>query len=233
MTDRPRPRLRYSSCCRVLALALLVAVTSSCGLFQGTLPPRELYRLSDPDTSSLVIPLAATRDGAPVAGPLDGALAIAAYRTPGIYGGQSIVYRIGENQYGSYGSREWAMPLTMMLGSITERVLATNPISQQPAVYDPPTRLVHPFTWQGTVREFEEVNRERSVFVSVVLDVRIVRSLDQAVIWSGTAAVEHPVPDPTMLAIVQALSDAAAEAVTRLASAARDSLERSPPTASR
>ena len=218
---------------RAAALALLVALSASCGIFRGKLPPRELYRLALPDTSSLVIPLASTRDVPPDTGPLDGALAIAAYRTPGIYGGQSIIYRIGEHQYGSYPSREWAMPLTMMLGSITERVLATNPVSQSPAVYEPPTRLAHPFTWQGTVREFEEVNRDRSVFVSVVLDVRIVRSLDQAVVWSGSAAVEHPVPNPTMLAIVEALSDAAAEAVTRIATDARTALERAPPTANR
>ena len=210
---------------------LLVAVTASCGIFRGKLPPRELYRLAEPDTSSLAIPLA-TRDGGRfAAAPLTGSLAIAPYRTPGIYGGQNIVYRLGEHQYGSYPSREWAMPLTLMLGRITERVLLTTPISQSPAVYEPPNRLSHPFTWQGTVREFEEVNRDRTVSVSVVLDVRIVRSQDDEVVWSGSRAIERPVPDPTILAIIEALSDATAEAVAQLAADARTALERSPPTA--
>ena len=219
---------------RSAGLALLVAITASCGLFRGKLPPLERYQLALPDTSSLAIPLSATRDGLPAAlAPLEGALAIAPYRTPGIYGGQSIVYRIGELQYGSYPSREWAMPLTLMLGSITERVLLANPISAEPAVYEPPTRLAHPFSWQGTVREFEEVNRGQDVFVSVMLEVRIIRSSDQAIVWQSSEKIERPVPQPTMLAIVEALSDVAAETIARLAMDARADLLRSPPTASR
>lgn len=209
-------------------------MTASCGLFRGKLPPLERYQLALPDTSALAMPLSAPLDGSPATrAPLEGSLAIAPYRTPGIYGGQSIVYRIGELQYGAYPSREWAMPLTMMLGSITERVLLTNPVSMSPAVYEPPTRVTHPFVWQGTVREFEEVNRGDDVFVSVMLEVRIVRTSDQAVVWHQSHKVERPVPEPTMLAIVEALSDVAAETVLRLAMSARADLLRSPPTASR
>lgn len=193
----------------------------------------ELYRLTIPDTIAngqpLTIPLSRTTARAP----LQGALAISPYRTEGIYGGQNIIYRIGDFQYGTYPGREWAMPLATMLGQITERVLIARPLSEEPAVFDPPTRLAHPYTWQGTVRQFEEVNRERDVFVAVELEVRLVRSADQTVVWTSSAKIERPVPEGTITAIIEALSAASADVVASLIADAQLALERTPPTAIR
>lgn len=211
---------------RVASGALILLGATAC--FRGSLPPLERYRLDLPDPPRSGFdsgPLSPMR-AEPV---IEGSIAIAPYAAPGIYGDPSIVYRIGESQYGSYPSREWALPLTLMLGQLTERVLAAQPLSTGPAVHSPPSRLAHPYEWQGTIREFEEVNRDRTVLVSVAFDVRLVRTADESIVWQGTEHVEQTVENPTMPAIVQALSESAAEVVTRLVIDARSALERSPP----
>ena len=206
---------------RLVAGSLILLAAAAC--FRGSLPPLERYRLDMPDAprgGSDSGPVPRTR----VAAVLDGSIAIAPYAAAGIYGDPNIVYRIGEGQYGSYPSREWALPLSMMLGQLTERVLAANPLSAEPATYAPPSRLAHPYEWQAAVREFEEVNRDRTVLVSVAFDVRLVRTADETIVWQGSEHVEQSVPDPTMPAIVQALSESAAEAVRRLVADARSVL---------
>ena len=182
------------------------------------LPPREMYRLRLVDSSSIPVVVV---DGGSY--PVDGSLAIAPYETPGLYGERGIVFRIGQTSYGAYPSREWAVPLAEMLGSLTESVLARNPISREQAVYDPPSRRSHTYIWRGTVREFEEVDAGSSVSVAVRLDVKLVRSADDSLIWSGSERIERAVAQPTMDNIVSTLSDAAIEVITRLSrTAVRD-----------
>lgn len=207
-------------------------VAGSAACLSGTLPPIERYRLPMPDTTrgssdSGPLPVVAEQTR------LDGSLAVAPYVVPGIYGDPNIVYRIDETQYGTYPNRQWVLPLRLMLGELTERVLLASPLSVERATYAPPSRVAHPYEWQGTVREFEEVNRGRTVLVSVALDARIVRTADEVIIWEGSARVEHPVPDPTMPAIVEALAESSAEVVRRLVAQARIALEPFEPPGSR
>ncbi|GAC1481076.1 MAG: hypothetical protein NVS1B4_26280 [Gemmatimonadaceae bacterium] len=187
--------------------------------FGGTLPSRELYRLSLPDTA--VAPVIRTAGGNRL---LRGSLAIAPYTTPGLYAGSAIVYRVGETQYGAYPSREWAIPLAEMLGILTERVLAREPMTTVGAVYDPPSRRSRTYLWRGVVREFEEVDRGPAVFAAVHLEGSLVRAADDSVVWTGSAAVERRVMQPTMTNVIQTLSLVAGEAVQQLAEQARASL---------
>jgi hypothetical protein len=80
------------------------------------------------------------------------------------------------------------------------------------------------------VREFEEVNRGNTVLAAVALDVRILRSTDDSVVWSGSQRLERVVPPPntTMDPIVNALSALAVEVVANLIDSARVSLRASP-----
>ena len=192
----------------LLCAALLLA--SAC-FPRGTLPSREMYRLRLPSEQGSAIPASG-----PAVSPLDGSLAIAPYETPGLYDERGIVFRIGENEYGAYPSREWAVPLGEMLGMMTEDVLSRVPLTVEPARYDPPSRRGKTFQWRGAVREFEEVNRDGKVFVAVHLDASLTRSVDDSVVWSGTARREREVTRPTMDEIVRALSELAAEAIAEL-----------------
>lgn len=198
---------------RAVAIGCILAgasLANGCWL-RGTLPARELYRLRLVDSTSIPIVVV---NGRPH--PVDGSLAIAPYETPGLYGERGVVFRVGTTSYGAYPSREWAVPLGEMLGSLTESVLERNPISREQAVYDPPSRRSHGYIWRGTVREFEEVNVGKAVFVAVRLDVKLVRSADDSLIWSGSERIERSVTQPTMDNIVGALSDAAIEVIARL-----------------
>ena len=198
---------------------LVAALGFSCP-WSGHLPPRELYRLTLPDTAAIVAPSIA--DGA--APPLEGTLAVATWAAPGIYGDPAIVFRIGDTEYGAYPSREWAVPLSEQLGVLTERVLHRIPLTAEPAVFDPPSQRAQTYIWRGTIREFEEVDRGSEVRAAVRLDARIVRAADDSIVWSGSARIERAARAPNMAGIVQTLSELSAEAVADLATRARAEL---------
>jgi ABC-type uncharacterized transport system auxiliary subunit len=210
------------------ASALLVALLAALGgCIRGSLPAIELYRLDAPvgiETTDLA------RGGMPL---LDGGIAVAEYRAPGIYGDAAIPYRVGETQYGTYPSREWAIPLGVMLGIATQRVLEARPITTGAAVYEPPNERLSTYVWRGTIREFEEVDRGAEVWAAVALDVQLVRSADDSVLWSGTLRREARVPDATMAAIVAALSRLATEGIADLAEQARAEVVRGARAAAR
>lgn len=209
-------RGRHLGCGVILA----VLAATSAGCFRvGTLPPIEYYALSIPD-----IPLAdGTRRGVePV---LSGTLAIAPVETPGIYGDGGIVFRLGETQLHTYPTREWATPLSDMLGMATESVLGSRPLTPQPALFDPPSRHTYTYVWRSRVREFEEVNRGTEVLAAVGIDARLVVAATDSVVWSGSARRERTVETPTMPAIVRTLSQLAAEVILHLADSARITFE--------
>jgi len=212
-------RLTLRAAARLAGGCMLLGV--SC-FPHGPIPARELYRLSLPEpAASDSAPLTAT-DGSTA--PLTGTLAIAEYATPGIYGDPSIVYRLNETEYGSYPDREWAVPLGEQLGVLTERVLARVPVTDAPAVFDPPSRRAQTYIWRATVREFDEVDVGSEVHAAVQVDLRIVRAQDDSILWSGSSRLERVADSPRMSGIVQTLSTLADEVITDLATRARREL---------
>jgi ABC-type uncharacterized transport system auxiliary subunit len=210
-------------------LVVVLAVLSGAGAcFRGTLPAIEMYRLELPAAAETT-DLARSVD-APL---LDGGIAIAPYRAPGLYSDPAIAYRVGETQYGTYPSREWAIPLGVMLGLSTQRVLEARPITTGPALFDPPNDRLSRYLWRGTIREFEEVDRDAEVWASVALDVQLVRAADDSVLWSGSIRREARVPEGTMQAIVRTLSALANEGIVDLAEQARAGVVRGGEAAAR
>ena len=200
----------------VAAVFGTVALVSGCP-FTGRVPAREMYRLSLPDTG-------AERATPASSVPLKGTLAILSYAAPGVYGEPGVVFRIGETEYGAYPNREWAVPLGEQLGVLTERILTRNPLSTEPAVFDPPSKRSQTYMWRATIREFDEVDRGKQVFGAVRIDARLVRADDDSVLWSGTATAEREVPTPNMSGIVQTLSALAEQVVSELVDRAKRDL---------
>lgn len=207
MIDATRARLRAG----LLAVALLAPL----GCIRGTIPARELYRIAatPPDSAQTVAPT----DGAP---PLAGSLGIAPYITAGIYAEPSIAYRVGDAEYGTYPSREWALPLSQMLGVLTEEIVRRHPLTADPAIYSPPSLRSQTYLWRGRVRRFEEVDRGKVVSASVWVDAAILRTSDDSVVWSGSARRERVVTGSTMADVVHTLSTLATEVVGELVVAA-------------
>ena len=221
MTDR---RLRTSGLTRGgIRWLLVVLLLAGSGCWRiGKLPPRELYRLTLPGSADSSASQVTASDGSPL--PLPGTLGIGEYVTPGVYGDPQIVFRIGDTEYGSYPSREWAVPLGDQLGVVTERVLARIPLTAERAVFDPPSRRAQTYIWRGTVREFEEVDRGSEVRAAVRIDLRIVRAEDDSILWSGSSRIERAAEAPDMPGIVRTLSALADEVVSDLATRARREL---------
>ena len=200
----------------LLVAVALVALAGGC--FRGTLPARQYYRLQLPD--SLMPALANASAAAP--GPLEGSLAVGAYRAPGLYGRSGVVFRLDGTEYGSYPSREWAIPLGEQLGLMTEAVLGAAPLTRDGALFDPPNQRSHTYLWRGTVREFEEVDHaDGSVHAAVRLEAVLLRAVDDSVLWSGAVRLERPVPRPNMNGIIEMLSTLSVEAVGALVADAR------------
>ena len=204
---------------RLSSFFLLSLLASGC--MRGRVPSVELYRLSATE------PL----DGAgtpPLRRPLSGGLAISPYITRGLYADDGIVYTVDEVSYGTYPNREWAIPLGEMLGSLTEAALRIRPLSREQAAFDPGSFRGYAYQWRGSVQEFEEKNRGRTVLAAVSLDAHLVRTRDDSVIWRGTKRIEREVPEGTMPAIVVALSSAANEVIAALIEDARLAAEALP-----
>ena len=201
-------------------VVVFVVAWLAVGCFRGKLPPREFYRLVAPDSVvKAPRPLAAP--------PLSGSIAIARYETPGIYGSGAVVYRVGTSEYGAYPSREWAIPLGEMVGSMTESILERRALTSGRVSFDPGTARRDQYEWRGTVREFDEVDAPNAVSASVALSVQLVRVADDSVIWSGSAhEVEAIGQTRSMDAVVAGLSAAAARALSRLADDAGATLRR-------
>jgi len=219
VTDSAFVRQPSSRRRRAATLACAVAVAAS-GCFRGTLPPRQFYRLSVPDSVAAL----GRPTGAP---PLTGSIAIARYDTPGIYATGSLVYRVGSSAYGVYPAREWAIPLGEMLGSITEGIVRERSLTSGRVVYPPSAVTREQYEWRATVREFDEIDAPNSVTTSVSLVAQLVRVADDSVVWSGAAQEMEPIAQTRSIdAVVAGLSAAAARAITRLTDEAGSAMRR-------
>ena len=208
----PTPQAR-----RAALLAALVAAGGAC--FRGTLPPRELYRLRPPAGAaspaaadgSRTFSAAALEGGSPV---LAVPLVVDAYATPGVYAEPQIVYRVGETRYGTYPTREWALPLGAMLAALTAEALRAEPATGGRVQEGAGPGAARGLVWRGSVREFEEVDRGALVFAAVRLEAQLVRAADDSVLWQGATRIERPVTPPRAIAaVVDSLSALSAAAV--------------------
>ena len=199
---------------RVAALLLLG------GCFRGSLPARQFYRLSVPETAQ-------GSSAAAAAPALMGSLSIRRYETAGIYASGAVVYRVGTSTYGEYPAREWAIPLGEMLGSLSEVIIARRSLASGRVVFDPSTAERQQYEWRGSVREFDEVDAPGSVSAAVALDAKLVRVADDSVIWSGSAREVVPVAQSrSMDAVVLGLSVAASRVIAKLADDAAATVRR-------
>ncbi len=201
----------------MLVALLLLSSTGCSGIIDKIWPrrpPLEQYRL---------VITAPGAEPASRRGALPGAVAIAPYVTRGIYAEPNIAFRVDGVRFGTYPSREWAIPLRHMLGEATETILKAYPLTAEPAAFDPRAARSYEYQWRGTVLEFEEVNRGSDVLAAVHLEAELVRTANDSVVWRGAERMERPVPAPAnaMPRVVETLSAVTAEVITLLLERAR------------
>ena len=210
---------------RSIALAAVVLLAGGCikSLFGPPRPPLEQYVL-DVQHGEPPPAVPALRAVVP------GTLTITPYVTRGLYDDPGIVFRIDDLQLSAYtGRREWAIPLREMLGTITQEILRGKPLTNEPADFDSRSREGD-YQWRGTVREFEEVDRGQQVLAAVRLDVEIIRSANDSVVWRGSERIERAVAPPTnsMNRVVETLSTLTSEVLNTLIDRARAELGTTP-----
>lgn len=185
-------------------------------------PPLERYRLvpvlpgaagkaAAGKSGSAVRPVSSRK---PARKPL-ATLRIDAYVTRGIYADRRIDYRTEDSRYGAYPNRQWALPLGTMLADITAEVVRSAARGRVQVTGSADGSGAE-YVWRGSVRRFEEVNRDERVHVAVQLDGALVRARDDSVLWQGTAQGERPVEADSMPAVVAAFSALGTETVTRM-----------------
>jgi uncharacterized lipoprotein YmbA len=201
------------------ALTMLAAAVALGCFRTQTVPPVEMYRLVPTDSMAAVGAIGVAADALP-----DGAVAVVSFVTPGLYGQRGIVYRVGDAGYGSYPSREWAIPLGEQLGRRTADLMQHRPLVRSAALFEPPSRRGFTYVWRGTVREFEEIDRGNDVFVAVNLEASLIRIEDDSIVWSGGKRIQRSVPDGTMEGIIMGLSAATDEVLVALLDSARVSI---------
>jgi uncharacterized lipoprotein YmbA len=195
---------------------IMFTVALALGCFRTrNVPAIEMYRLLPTDSASIDV----AAEHLP-----DGAVAVARFITPGLYGQRGIVYRVDDAGYGAYPSREWAIPLGEQLGRRTVDLMQHRALVRGGALFEPPSRRGFTHAWRGTVREFEEVDRGDDVFVAVNLEASLTRIEDDSIVWSGGKRVERAVPEGTMEGIIAGLSAATDEVLVALLDSARVSI---------
>jgi ABC-type uncharacterized transport system auxiliary subunit len=151
----------------------------------------------------------------------DASIVVETYETPGMYGDPQIVYRTDGVRYGTYPNREWALPLGTMLATLTAETLRQDPATGGHVREGTSHTQDAGWSWRGTVREFEEVNRDGGVYAAVRLEAALVRVADDSVLWQGSARLERPVVPPNVMsAVVDSLSASASTVVRELTQSA-------------
>jgi ABC-type uncharacterized transport system auxiliary subunit len=205
----------------------LLVVLAAAGLVPAacvrSLPPLERYRLAPATAAGAPSEPARPIARSEITRPPLATVRIEPYVTEGIYADPQIVYRTGDWEYGAYPNREWALPLSTMLGDITADVVRTFSGSRVRVVGG--NQGGRPdLVWRGVVRAFEEVDRGDQVLAAVHLEAAVLRGADDSLLWQGTVHAEQPVRGDSMAAVVATLSRLGAEAVASLVGNAARSL---------
>lgn len=187
---------------RKLLLVNLVLVTlglaASCGA-----PKTSFYRLHYP---------VAERASSPAS---EATLGVERFRAANLLRQDRIVYSTADNQVNYYQYHRWAEDPATMVTNLVVRQLAGRHLFGDVAHYRPERETE--YYLRGRVLALEEQDRGPSVSVRVLLEAELVKAKTGAVIWSGRAERERPVPRKDVSSVVEEMSRATEEVIGQLA----------------
>lgn len=187
---------------RKLLLVNLVLVTlglaASCGA-----PKTSFYRLNYP---------VAERASSPAS---EATLGVERFRAANLLRQDRIVYSTADNQVNYYPYHRWAEDPATMVTNLVVRQLAGRHLFGDVAHYRPERETE--YYLRGRVLALEEQDRGASVSVRVLLEAELVKAKTGAVIWSGRAERERPVPRKDVSSVVEEMSRATEEVIGQLA----------------
>lgn len=183
----------------LLTLTLIAsAVAVSCGT-----PRTNYYRLH--------YPIAENAAGAAT----DGTLEVERFRAAQLLRQDRIVYSTAEQQLNYYQYHRWGDDPTNMVTNLIVRELASRRLFKD--VRMGRSEREADYTLRGRLMALEEMDRGPGVSARVVLEYELVKAKTGAIIWSGRAERERPVPSKDVPRVVEELNQAAREAIGQLA----------------
>ncbi len=146
-----------------------------------------------------------------------------------------IVYYVTPTELNYYHNHRWSADPAAMLTDLTTRWLDEAGVFAAVTVL--PTRQPVDYVLKGRVLNFEEVDDEAGGHSRVTLELMLVRTGDQRVVWSSLRQMERPVQQKGIAGVVKAMNDSSEallrEALPQLAAQIeRDFKEQAPPAKS-
>lgn len=181
----------------ILALATL-GLAVSCGM-----PKTSFYRLQFP---------VAERGSSPAN---DATLGVQRFRASNLLRQDRIVYSTADNQVNYYQYHRWAEDPAAMVTSLFVREVAGRHLFRDVAQFRPDKGT--DYYLRGRVLALEEQDRGPSVSVRVAVEAELLKSKTDAVVWTGRAERERPVPRKDVSSVVEEMNRATQEVIGQLA----------------
>ncbi len=198
-----------------LAAILLSFGAVACG--GGKIPPTRYYALELP--------------AAPAPSPAGQGFsaAVMPFRAERMLNQDRIVYRPTRQEVGYYEYHRWAEdPRSAVTSAVIERLRASGAF-QSVALFDGRTRS--DFVLRGRVERLEEVDYDGGVKAHASIAAELLDATNQRVIWEGSASATRTVGTSDVHAVVEQLSAAVNESVTKLSGEIAERMKSAKPAA--
>ena len=198
------------------SLSLLVMFVSGCG--GGKIPETHYYTLKFPPPAPMSDPKTTL------------ALDIEPFKSAMNLRDDRITYYKSPTEFSYYEYHHWNPDPATMLTELTRRRL--NEMGVFAHVRTVPSHEPNDFILRGNLLNFEELDYETGGKVRVALDLRLVRTRDQKVVWSDRREVVRSIDGKGVDGVVNALSAASdqllSETLPGLAAAAQAEVKETP-----
>lgn len=190
-------KLQLSACKKWLGfyaavpLGFLALFLAGCG---GKIPATHYYTLKFPPPAPMADPKTALT------------LSIEPFRAAMSLRDDRIMYYESPTEFGYYEYHLWSPDPATLLTELTRRHL--NQLAAFAHVHIAPTRERTDYVLRGHLMNFDELDYVPGGKARVALELRLVRTRDQKIVWSDRREVEHSIEGSGVAGVVDALSAA-------------------------
>jgi len=177
---------------------LAVIFTAGC----GGVPKTHIYTLQAPAVST------------PSEPKTDFVLGVDHFRAPEVLRDDRVAYYVSPTQLNFYQYHRWGSDPATMLSDLTAQWLESSGVFAQVKML--PVREHVDYTLGGNVRSFEEVDSDGGAKVRLALALRLVRTSDHKLVWSGQQRLETPLSEHGVEGVASALNASCAQALREM-----------------
>ena len=200
--------LRYINLVRFVLLAGGLLSLAACG---GKVRYPSYYVLNVPPAPKVI-------GGKPVFG----SAAVREFSAPRFLRAGPIVYRQSPEQVGFYNYDHWAVDPRSVITSAMAQNLQARGLFESVHLFD--GRAISDYLVTGTLDHLEEVDQGHDVFITVAVSAQLLDLKTGHVLWRDSSSETSKLDHHAVPSLVDGMSQAAENAVTRLVSSMQDRL---------